>query len=208
MSLRVVSPPALIVKPEDLAGSHTEAAAQRAIAAATRTLDGPNGWLGRCLGPQTLELTLDTWCGWNDCLPCGPVIAIESIKYFNAADVSATIDVANYKLHADRIWFGRSFSHPALGHPSLISIRYKAGYNGTTGAADGEVQTGDVPPEAIQAVILLAQHALSVGAENLFLRSVETHDVETVTYTISDAADGLVKRAVENLVQGLRVYSL
>lgn len=197
--LRVVQAPDPIVSPADLVGGADVAAAERAIAAATRTLDGPDGKLGRCLGPQTLELTLDGWC-WNRILPCGPVIEIVSVKYFDADDVEQTIDASEYTRHDDRIWFGKAFGRPCLGQPSIVKIRYRAGYDGET--------TGDVPPEAIQAVILMAQHSLSTGAENLFVASEEVEGVGSTRYVVSDQADGLVRRAVDSLVSGLKVYAL
>lgn len=156
--------------------------------------------LGRCLGAQTLELTLDSWCRSRERLPCGPVISVESIAYVDASDAEQTVVDTDYKHHDGRLWFGRGFSRPALGHPSLVKIRYKAGYDGTT--------TGEVPPEAVQAVILLAQHALSVGAENLFVASEEVEGVGSTRYVISDQADGLVRRAVDSLISGLKVYHL
>lgn len=163
-------------------------------------LDGPTGRLGRCLGPQTLELTFEGWGGWNQALPCGPVIKIDAVRYFDADDVEQTVSDTDYKLHQGRIWFGRNFFRPGLGSLGTISIGYQAGYDGTT--------TGKVPPEAIQAVILLAQHSLSVGAANLFVASEEVEGVGSTRYVVSDNADSVIMRAVDNLTAGLRVISV
>lgn len=206
MALRVIIPPAPIVEPMDILGDHEpdDRVIRRMIAAATRTIDGPNGWLKRCLGPQTLELTMDRWCGQNHRLPCGPVIKINSVRYLDAAGVEQTVDAAHWKMFDGRIWFMPGFSQPSLGIcPGAVRIRYLAGYNGV-----GEGKTGDVPPEAVQAVILLTQHMKATAAENLFIASEEVEGIGSQRFVVSDQADALVKRAVESLLSGLRVISL
>ncbi|WP_312795555.1 hypothetical protein [Tianweitania sp.] len=206
MNLRVIKPPAPIVEPMDILGGHEpdDRAVRRMIAAATRTIDGPNGWLKRCLGPQTLELSMDRWCGQNHRLPCGPVIKIVSVNYLDGEGGQQSVADGNWRLCDDRIWFGCNFSRPALGAwPGVVRIRYEAGYNG-----DGEGKTGEIPPEAIQAVILLAQHLKATGAENLFVASEEVEGVGSQRFVVSDQADALVKRAVDSLLNGLRVISL
>jgi len=206
MSLRVIIPPAPIVTPAEILGDHgpDDAAVIRMIAAATRTIDGPNGWLKRCLGPQTLELSLDRWCGPNNGLPCGPVIKIDGVRYLDRRGDEHIVDVAHYKRFRNAIYFMPEFDRPAVGNwPGAVSIRYEAGYNGS-----GEGNTGEIPPEAIQAVILMTQHLKATAAENLFVASEEVEGIGSQRFVVSDQATALIKTAVDNLLSGLRNYSL
>jgi len=115
MTLRVIVPPQPIVAPGDIPGSHA-ADDQRVaamIAAATAEIDGPDGWVGRAFGAQTLELS-----GWFGCkriaLPCRPIIEIESIVTEDYDGDSLTIDPDDYRLDGDELviasrasWTGR-----------------------------------------------------------------------------------------------------
>lgn len=204
--LRVVTPPSPIVTPVDIAGDHADddSAVMRMIAAVTEEIDGPTGWLGRCLGPQELE-----YAGWIGCgrfrLPCGPIIAITSVSTEDCDGTAATVDPSLYRLADGHLVVAAGVDW--VRRP-LHRVRYKAGYNGTSGAGDGELQTGPVPERARQAIILSVQHMKALGAENLFLRSVEVPDVLTEQYTLSDAASRIVQQACDRLWSGLRVYSL
>jgi uncharacterized phiE125 gp8 family phage protein len=66
------------------------------IMAATAWIDGPAGWLGRCLGMQTLELT-----GWSGCgrlkLPFPPVVDIVSVTTEDADGNETVVDGAQYR---------------------------------------------------------------------------------------------------------------
>lgn len=223
MSIRVVTPPDPIVKPSE-SGSYldTDARALATIAAVTETIDGPTGWLGRALGPQTLKLTLDSWHAHRHHhywyyphdhvhafrLPCPPIIAIESVIYLDIDGNEQTVDVANYGLTDDLLWFQPAWSAPELGcFPEPIRVQYKAGYNGTDGAIVGDLQTGPVPARAKQAIILTAQHMLNTGSENLFLSVDEVAGVGRQQYVVSDAARQTIENTCDRLLSGLRVYS-
>lgn len=103
------------------------------VAAAVEHLDGPGGWLGRALAPQTLELRLDAFCGsielpWIE-LPCPPVSEVTSVKYIDGAGAEQTIDSGDYALHGDRIdlaW-GKSWPSPRAEREA-VRVRYVAGY--------------------------------------------------------------------------------
>ncbi|TAM96311.1 MAG: hypothetical protein EPN45_21085 [Rhizobiaceae bacterium] len=222
MSIRVVTPPsAVIVKPSDLAGGYqdTDVQAQAVIAAVTETIDGPTGWLGRAIGPQTLELTLDGWHAhrhhhhWHEHphafrLPCPPIIAVESVIYLDTDGNEQTVDATDYAVTDNLLWFTPVWTAPTLGcFPEPIRVQYKAGYNGTDGAAEGEAQTGAIPARVKQAIMLTSQHMLNVGTENLFLREVQVPDVETRQFTVTDQASALIEQTCERLLGGLRVYA-
>ena len=203
MAVRVIIPPEPIVTPAEIAGtsSDDDAAVKRMISAATRTIDGPSGWLGRALGKQTIELT-----GWLGChrrfrLPYPPIIKIVSVSAEDCDRNEVPVDADTWRQDGDEI----VISHGASWvREPVHRIRYEAGYDGVDVDAGG---TGPVPDEAKQAIILMVQHMRAVGTENLFLRSVEVHDVITKQYTISDKAGALIQRAVENLLSGIRIYS-
>lgn len=80
MLVKVITPPEPFVTPADIPGKHAgdDAFVTLMIEAATGNIDGPNGWLGRAIGEQTLELT--SRC-WDDCdvLPYPPLIEVEEV---------------------------------------------------------------------------------------------------------------------------------
>jgi hypothetical protein len=203
--LRVVTPPSAIVKPSELSGGYADddARVQAVIAAVTETIDGPTGWVGRALGPQELD-----YSGWFDHrhikLPCPPVINIEAVYAVDRDGVETEVDAGSYRLDddclviADGAEWVRCEKH---------RIRYKAGYNGTTGAAVGETQTGDVPARAKQAIILAAQHMINTGSENLFLSVDEVDGVGRKQYIVSDAARATIEATCDRLLMGLRVFA-
>jgi hypothetical protein len=206
MSVRVIIPPEPIVTPADIAGPHAgdDAGVARVIMAAQRTIDGPQGWLGIAIGPQTLELTSDAYCEMR--LPCPPLIEIEGINYLDEDDAEQVVDDGDFRLipATGVIWFRSGFAFPSTnGAPDAVRIRYRAGYDGADVDSGG---TGPVPDEAKQAVIVLAQHMLSTGAANLFLRSEEVEGIGTRQFVVSDQADAVIERTVRGLLQGLRVY--
>jgi len=210
MTVRVVTPPAPIVAPGDIAGSHSSSDPKMAalIQAVTEEIDGPTGWLGRSLGAQTLELTLPGFsCGRNFALPFKPIIGIVSVTYLGADGVEQTVPQASYRLANERLWFAAGFAFPATAcAPDAVRVRYKAGYNGTSGAEVGEVQTGPIPERARQAIIISVQQMKALGAENLFLRSEEVEGVGTRQWTVSEQAGQIVRQASERLLSTLRVY--
>ncbi|MHA0333667.1 head-tail connector protein [Sphingomonas aquatilis] len=109
--------------------------------AATAHIDGPDGWLGRSIGVQTLEARCDVFRDAMQ-LSYGPVLDIVSVDYLTPGGTAAVVAPVDYEV---RGWilgsaFGRRW--PAVGaHPEAVRIKYRAGYD-------------DVPP-AIKAAILL-----------------------------------------------------
>ncbi|MCA0278453.1 MAG: hypothetical protein LCH86_20850 [Proteobacteria bacterium] len=203
MSVRVIVPPDAIVSPADIAGAHAadDAAVMRMINAATREIEGPSGWLGRSLGPQTLELS-GWFCTRRIRLPFAPIMDIVSVVVEDCDGNKETADPSTYRLDGEEVVIAAGASW--VTKPKHL-IRYKAGYDGAA-VADGG--TGPIPDEAKQAIILMVQHMKSVGAtENLFLRSEEVEGVGVRQYTVSDQAEALVRRTVDNLLSGLRIYT-
>jgi hypothetical protein len=207
MAVRVVVPPDPIVTPADVAGGHAadDPAIRALIQAVTEGIDGPDGWLGRALGKQTLELTLPAFCGRNLGLPCPPVIAdTVTVKYLDPSGVEQTIDAANYKVIDNRVWLHSGFSFPAVQcAPDAVRIRYDAGYNGA-----GPGETGAVPERARQAIILSVQDLLRTGAVTPGLRSETIEGVGAQTFLDVDKVTAIVERTCNRLLSTLRIYTL
>lgn len=204
--LRVIVPPEPIVEPSDLSGSpdDSEGAVTRTIQAVTEAIDGPSGWLGRALGEQTLELSLERFWDRID-LPCRPIIEVESITYLDADGAEQYLDEGVYRLVGSSLHRAPRVSTPSTGsYPDAVRIRYRAGYNGEDIDSGG---TGEVPAVAKQAIILAAQQMITSGARNPFLVSDSVEGVGTQQFSVTDQAAGLIARVCEQLLQGLKVYA-
>lgn len=198
MIVRVITPADPIVTPADIAGGHaaTDARIAAMIAAVTEEIDGPTGWLGRCLGPQTLELT-ERHCHSAFSLPYPPIIEIVSVKYTDLSGVEHELNSTEWVLDDECLAIKSDFPN---GVKKTV-IRYKAGYDGSPGI-------GNVPQRAKQAIILSVQHMKSLAVESLFLRSDEVEGVGTKQYTVSDQAGVIIREACDRLLSGLRIYVL
>lgn len=207
MGTRVIVPPAPLLTPQDIPGPHDAADARVAlvIAAAQAEIDGPEGWLGRALGPQTLETTADDfhWLAFR--LPCPPIIDVLSIGYTDVAGALQTADASLWELYDGQIRRMQGARWPKVREcRDAIRVRYLAGYDGLP-VIDGG--TGPVPAQVKMALQLTVAHTLSIGVENLFLRSEEVEGVGTTTYTLSAVASDLIKGATDRFLSGLRIYA-
>lgn len=189
------------------------------IAAATAEVDGPDGWLGRAIGPQTIELQTSaphrqrlheswhlSWClhAYTVWLPCPPIVDIVSVTVLDYDRNEVTIDPAQYELTVD----GLRFEPGALAEcnhrdPDALRIRYDAGYNGT---ALGEGGTGDIPQQIKQAVALSVQYLSALGADNLFVASETVQGVGQTNYVVSPNSETLIRNAMDRMLSTLRVY--
>ena len=164
MSIAVIEPPAAAI---DLAmvKAHlriTSAAEDTIlavyIAAAQAMIDGPYGWLGRCIGVQTLELRLDQFpsaiWGWGydpggdglfwdsspssglaglasgslD-LPYPPLISVTSVTYEDQDGVLQTLPSAAYLATDEGVDASFGTVFPSgRCEPGAVRIRYVAGY--------------------------------------------------------------------------------
>lgn len=132
----VVAPPAPIVTWEDadkhlrLAGDTDEQTyVQSLIAAATAALDGPEGWLQRAIGVQTLEARADEFDACGLTLPCRPIISITSVKYLDADGAEQTLAADQYELMGSEVLPAFGVTWPTAGdHREAVRIRYQAGY--------------------------------------------------------------------------------
>ena len=157
MSLTLVTPPAsfpvtLAEAKAHLRVDHDDDDAQvtQLIAAATATLDGLDGLLGRCLISQVWRLTLNGFMPVI-ALPLPPARSVESIAYTDASGDVLTLAPSAYTVaglgssdHAS-IHPAHGTSWPTTRHSAeAVSITFTAGY-------------GDEPeavPEPLRAAIL------------------------------------------------------
>jgi hypothetical protein len=204
--IRVLVPPQPIVDPSDIAGDHDASdpivAAQ--ISAVTEAIEGPGGWLGRSLGPQTLEASLECWPIFRVRLPYGPVMMVESVQYTDLNGESQALDPVFWGAKNDYFWMKSGTVPDVFDEPFPVQIIYQAGYDGQDVLSGG---TGAVPERARQAIILATQDIASVtGAGNMFVKVEEADGVGRTEYVVSDAAGKIVQTACDNLLQTLRVY--
>ncbi|RUT32639.1 hypothetical protein EMQ25_05700 [Arsenicitalea aurantiaca] len=161
MHVRVVEPPEPIVTWEEakahlrMEGDFERETVEGYIAAATAWLDGPAGWLGRCLGAQTLEL-VDCAFG-NDRLPYPPILSVQRIVYTDPDGVEQVMLDTDYRLLQNgSIW---AEIWPTLGRgPEAVRVRYRCGYPNRIIPAEGETPeqvTSTVPAPIRHAILLL-----------------------------------------------------
>lgn len=208
MRLRVIVPPAAFLSPTDIASTNDPAdpVVTALIAAATEEIDGPLGWLGRAIGPQTLELAigLSEYC--HDLrLPCPPLIDIDSIKYFDRERVEQTLDPSTYDQTDSGVCLHRaSLPSSIWWWQDALRIQYRAGYDGNP-VEDGG--TGPIPVRIKQAVIFSVQQLSALGAENLFLSSEQVEGVGQTNYVVSPNAENMIRNTMDRLLAGLWVFA-
>lgn len=119
--------------------------------AAQAHIDGPDGWLGRSLGKQTLELRR---CGFPTYveLPFGPVLSVASVKYVDQDGVEQTLDPSAYAVHGNIVARAHGALWPRVRTElESVRVRYDAGYPDTEGAEPKST----VPAPIVSAVKLM-----------------------------------------------------
>lgn len=177
MRVTVVTPPPPVVSKTEakdhlrVRHSAEDTLIEGMVAAATAHIDGPDGWLGRSIGVQTLEARLDAF-PWDLRLPFGPVRSITSVKYIGSDSVEETYDPALYENQGQRVALLGNFIWPATAYRSeAVRVRYVAGYE-------------TIPP-AIRAAILLM-----VG--DLYRNRDTVSAVQAVSIPMSTTVDRLL----------------
>lgn len=151
------------------------------IAAAIAHLDGPEGWLGRAIGQQVLEVRLDAF-EQELRLPFPPVIEVQAISYVTTAGDTVTLDASAYETAGAVIMPAYASHWPAARyHRETVRIRYRAGYK--------------MLPPAIRAALLLMIGDLYGNRE-----TVET-GVRAAAVTVP------MSTTVQALLAPYRVYS-
>lgn len=118
------------------------------IAAVSEHLDGPDGWLGRAIGEQTLEWTTAGFPATTYLrLPFEPVQTIESVHYVNDAGVDTVWPDADYTLSRGALSLVYGGSWPAgRVYADAVRIRWVAGYSTVPAAivAAALIMVGDM----------------------------------------------------------------
>jgi hypothetical protein len=192
----VIEPPAPFVTVQDVKDyqiiEHSQWDSTRiplALNAAMAMIDGPRGWLGRALNPQTLELATQAYSrhGWLHCvapmaidLPCPPVIELVSVEYDKDGDTT-TLDASAYRLERGAV----RFLSGVPAHDEL-RIRYRAGY----------LPVGSSSPQEDPKEIVTARMAALLLAGD-FLRNTEA--------SVPQRPGIMENPAVENLLAHLKI---
>ena len=204
MATVVIEPPLPFVTPADIAGDHSpdDGAVAAMIEAVTEDIDGPSGWLGRCLGPQVLE---QQQCDFSDLrIRFPPVVEIVSIEFVDRQGTVWFIPPENYRLVRSSVQpevrGAPNFHWPTdlSTDPDAVRIRFKAGYDGSDGV-------GEIPKRARQAIILATQQLLTTLGPSANVRSEDVEGVGTTQYLDADKVAAVVQLATESLLSTLRI---
>lgn len=179
MSARVITPPAAVVD-LDTAKAHLNVEhpdhdhlIELYVQAATATIDGPGGWLGRALGVQTLEARFDAFACELVKLPCPPLISIGSVAYDDGDGVEQTLDEDQYTLDPEGLLLAYEASWPnTRTQRGAVRVTYDAGYeDGIPGPITAAIllMTGDLYANRETAVVgtVAAKVPMSTTVENL-----------------------------------------
>lgn len=159
------------------------------ISTAVAWLDGPRGWLGRCLVQQQLELRLDAFWPYPDAfqhlllrpweagripLPYGPLISVDSIAYLDANGAARSLAVGQWLATGVGTVEGMVEAVYGTAWPlsryqrDAVRIGYTAGEPVT---GQGDQANVSVPAPIQQAILLLVGHwydhrSAVVGVDN------------------------------------------
>lgn len=209
MSAIVITPPADLVTATEAKAWQPVFAADAdervtaLIKAAQAAIEPPNSWVGRAFAEQAIELRLCDWPCRDLRLPFPPLRSVTSVRYDDMQGAEQTLDPSLYTAFGAGsaqagIVLKDGASWPSIARrPEAIRVRFVAGY------AAGDPQLLPVK----HAIVLAASHLRSLGTQDLALRTRTVEGVGSRTWTVSDAAERLVKSAVESLLQPFRVYA-
>ena len=134
----VITPPERVVTLDQakqhlrVDGDDDDALIKAFIDASTAHIDGPDGWLGKAIGLQTLEAGLDGFIYDPISLPYPPVLTVTGIVYDDIAGVERTLDPATYEVRDGAIGtvWGKSWpsTRAYCGASRSVRITYRAGY--------------------------------------------------------------------------------
>jgi uncharacterized phiE125 gp8 family phage protein len=200
MKLVVIDPPAPIVSLA-LAKAHLrvdnddeDSLISLYIGAAQGAIDGPEGWLGKAVGVQTLELRLPAffaqqwrvgrafaweegcWTDWSFWpfnqinLPCPPLKEVVSITYEDLQGNDQVLDPSGWRATDDGLTPAFNDIWPdGRIEANAVRVRYTAGY--------------DIPPAPIVSAVLMAVSGLYANREDVVIASARVTQVINDAYT-------------------------
>lgn len=130
------------------------------VQAAAGHIDGRDGWLGRCLMPQTWDLVLEKFPTGGIRIPLAPLLEIESVKYIDDAGVTQTVAPEGYRVDDANVpgWVVPvATGWPVAGDTiNAVRVRFRAGYEGQE--TDSPPGPNGVPAPIKAALKLLVGH--------------------------------------------------
>lgn len=116
----------------------------------------------RVLAPATYELRTNGWCYDPVEIPLWPVREVTEVRYLDPAGAEQTLAPADW-------WWQRTASgaivaveaaahHPLLPRPGSVRYRLEAGCDPMDATGTGDDPELALPPQAMQAVLLLTGH--------------------------------------------------
>lgn len=163
MTTKIIEAPAPVVSLDDakkhlrVVGTNDDVYIEALTEAATAWLAGPDGWLGRSIGTQTLEMQapyFEADCNGVIALPFGPLIDIVLVKYLDTSGVETVLDPSKYVLDEAGIRSVYGEIWPSVRPQSdAVKIQYRAGY----GVAPN-YDTDKIPRPIWAAILMLVGH--------------------------------------------------
>jgi uncharacterized phiE125 gp8 family phage protein len=127
------------------------------IDAATSRLDGRDGILGRCLVPQTWDMTVDRFPHCREiALRLPPIISVVSVSYVDSDGATQVMSDSDYALSADTAWRPRLLLAYDASWPTArdqcdaVTIRMLCGYD-----SGNSPQDAAGVPQSIKAALML-----------------------------------------------------
>lgn len=217
MPTRIVTPPAMepVTLPEmkawariDATGDAVADAANDALLSSliTTAREEAENILRRSIMPQAIELTLSGFPGWGQGveLPRPPLVAVESVTFFDAANAAVVMDEAAYVVlnvsdaeTPSLCPTPGGFWPDTSRRPDAVAIRYTAGWpvTGTGAEADPDAGTPADPfiihvPENIKTWIKMRVSTMWANRENIITGNSATFAAEIPSRFL----DGLLDR--------------
>jgi uncharacterized phiE125 gp8 family phage protein len=135
MRVLVITPPVPVITTDEakdhlrILSDDEDMLVDALVAAATGHIDGPDGWLGRAIGLQTLEARGEMFADPCLRLPYPPVVTVSSVKYLDGDGVEQTLAPETYSVRGDRIAAVWGAAWPQVrSEPENVRVRYQAGY--------------------------------------------------------------------------------
>lgn len=140
MNVLVVTPPARLVSLDDMKAhlrvttGDEDGLIESYIDAGCGWIDGPDGWLGQCIGSQVLEVRYGDGRGLTDWAvgrpivpPMGPLLDVVEVEYWDRDGVNHALDVGTLYVedgavhgHLGAAWAGGA---------NRVRLRYRAGFD-------------------------------------------------------------------------------
>lgn len=152
------------------------------IQAATAQIDGPSGWLGRAVGPQTLQLAHYDCSSLYFPLPYPPIISVDAVAYDDADGAEQVVEVGGYHLRRGVFTLNNS-----INDYRELRIEYRAGYANLG---------SDSPPSIIPPEVLLVKQAILLQVGDWYANRGDTAPSEGLS------------RAVKAMLGHLRVHAI